>query len=51
MGRKIYSVSLEEDIVVKSKDLWIKNHYGKKLSPLIEMLLTKWIEDEDKQCR
>jgi hypothetical protein len=46
MGVKIYSVSLEEEIVEKAKELWIRDHYGKKLSPLINKLLTIWIRED-----
>ena len=46
MVSKVYSVSLDSEIVEKAKELWIRDHYGKKLSPLINQLLTKWIRDQ-----
>ncbi len=48
MANTVYSVSLDNEIVEEAKRLWIKDHYGKKLSPLINQLLTKWIKEQKK---
>jgi len=42
---KNYTVSLEEEIVLKSKKLSKK--YGGKLSPMINVLLKEWIKQEE----
>jgi len=48
MVMKIYSVNLDEEIVAKAKDKWEREHYGKKLSPLINQLLKEWIKKREK---
>ena len=47
MGMKIYSVNLEELIVDKAKEKWEKEHYGTKLSPLINQLLKEWVKKKE----
>lgn len=44
MGRKNYSVTLEEEIVDKAKKKLIT---GQKLSPVINDLLKKWVEEDE----
>lgn len=44
---KVYSVSLDEEIVERAIKLVKDRHYGSKLSPLINALLKEWCEDED----
>lgn len=47
MGIKNYSVSLREEIVNRTKNNYKK--YGGKLSPLIDELLEKWNNEEEKK--
>jgi len=46
MGIKTYSVTLEEETVNKAKDLL---KLGQKLSPVLNALLNKWVEENLKQ--
>jgi len=46
MAIKTYSVTLEEEIVNKAKE---KLKIGQKLSPVINDLLTKWVEEEENE--
>lgn len=48
MAIRIYSVTLEEEDVKRAKKHSKK--YGGKLSPLINQLLIKWIEKEEKNA-
>lgn len=44
MGKRNYSVTLDEEIVDKAKD---KLSIGQKLSPVINELLIKWCDEEE----
>ena len=45
---KVYSVSLDDKVVDRTKEIYTKRHPGTKLSPLINELLEKWCEKEVK---
>ena len=44
---KVFSVSLDEKIVERTKAIYNKRHPGTKLSPLINDLLKKWCDEQD----
>jgi len=44
---KIFSASLDEEIVLRTQKMMKK--YGSKFSPLINHLLTTWVNEEERK--
>jgi hypothetical protein len=52
MVKKQYQVTLDEEIVIKAKELHKENSplkFETKLSPILNELLLRWVEKEMKQ--
>jgi hypothetical protein len=47
--KKIFSVNLEEKTVERTKEIYNRRNPGTKLSPLINSLLDKWCNEQEKK--